>query len=112
DLYFQVELELSGTVEWKRIPTTSSPGQLEEVLEGDTLIWFQNGGMFDFPVIDRQLPEIAKRIPMHRRRDTMVQFFAHGLPGSLEKIGAVLKLEEDERKLHTGKKLIHLFCKP
>lgn len=112
DLYFQVELELSGTVEWKCIPSANTPGQLEEILESDALVWFQNGGMFDFPVLDRQMPEVARRIPMARRRDTMVQFFAHGLPGSLEKIGAVLKLEEDERKLADGKKLIHLFCKP
>jgi DNA polymerase len=114
DLYFQVEHEFSGTIEWQSVASHvgRAPEPLQQILDSDALVWFQNGGMFDFPVIDRQLPELAQQIPMERRRDTMVQFFAHGLPGSLEKIGAVLRLEEDERKLVDGKKLIHLFCKP
>lgn len=113
DFHWQQEDELAGTVRWKHMPLdNSTPIELYQILKSDALVWFQNGGMFDFPVIDRQLPKLAAMIPMARRRDTMVQFFSHGLPGSLEKIGAVLKLKDDEVKLNSGKKLIHLFCKP
>jgi DNA polymerase len=89
------------------------PEPLQAILDDQqNLVWFQNGGMFDFPVLDNNLPDLAKLIPLERRRDTMVQFFAHGLPGALDKIGAVLKLESEYMKLVRGKKLIQLFCKP
>jgi len=51
-------------------------------------------------------------IPPERWRDTMVKALAHGLPGSLEKVGRVLGLEEDQAKDKRGKELIQLFCKP
>lgn len=43
---------------------------------------------------------------------TMVQAYAHGLPGSLDKLGEVLGLKQDARKLQSGKQLVQLFCKP
>ena len=42
----------------------------------------------------------------------MVQAFAHALPGALEKLGEVLNLHEDRRKIADGKKLVRLFCMP
>lgn len=49
---------------------------------------------------------------LERWRDTMVQALAHSLPGGLEKLGDVLKIDQDKRKLKVGKELIQLFCKP
>jgi len=111
--YLHWQDDFSGA--WLNKPTQGDypPEELLVILEQwENLVWFQNGGMFDFPVLDNNLPELARLIPLERRRDTMVQFFAHGLPGALEKIGAVLKLEDSEQKSLRGKKLIHLFCKP
>lgn len=51
-------------------------------------------------------------VPPERWLDTMVQAMAHGLPGSLDKLGAILGLEADEAKDKRGRELIQLFCKP
>jgi DNA polymerase bacteriophage-type len=51
-------------------------------------------------------------VPIERWRDTMVKAYSHGLPGSLEKIGAVMGLADDEAKDKRGRELIQLFCKP
>lgn len=51
-------------------------------------------------------------IPVERWQDTMVKALAHGLPGSLDKIGQILGLEDDEAKDKRGRELIQLFCKP
>ena len=42
----------------------------------------------------------------------MAQALAHGLPASLEKLGEVMGLEEDQKKLKDGKNLVRLFCCP
>lgn len=51
-------------------------------------------------------------VPIEEWRCTMVQAFAHGLPGNLGKLGEILGLPEDQQKMKEGKALIHLFCKP
>lgn len=51
-------------------------------------------------------------VPPERWRDTMVQAMAHGLPGSLDKLGAILGLPQDQAKDRRGRELIQLFCKP
>ena len=50
--------------------------------------------------------------PIERWRDTMVKAYAHGLPGSLGKVGEVLGLPLDQQKDRRGAQLIQLFCKP
>lgn len=51
-------------------------------------------------------------IPVERWQDTMVKALAHGLPGSLDKIGQILGLGADQAKDKRGRELIQLFCKP
>jgi DNA polymerase len=51
-------------------------------------------------------------IPIERWRDTMARAMAHGLPGALGKIGAIVGLPDDQQKDKRGKALIQLFCKP
>jgi len=43
---------------------------------------------------------------------TMAQAYAHGLPGSLETLGAVLGLPPEQQKNTEGARLIQLFCVP
>lgn len=50
--------------------------------------------------------------PIERWRCVMAQALAHSLPGSLEKLGEVFGLPEDQRKSKGGKALIKLFCSP
>lgn len=51
-------------------------------------------------------------IPVERWQDTMVKAMAHGLPGSLDKIGQILGVADDQAKDKRGRELIQLFCKP
>lgn len=51
-------------------------------------------------------------VPVERWRDTMIKAMAHGLPGSLDKIGQIVGLEADQAKDKRGRELIQLFAKP
>lgn len=51
-------------------------------------------------------------VPVERWRDTMVKAMAHGLPGGLDKVCAILNVPLAEAKDAAGKDLIQLFCKP
>lgn len=89
--------------------------ELEEGLLSAGEIVFQNS-TFDrsvFRLSTNALPvmrEVGEDIA--RWRDTMVQGLTHSLPGALEKLGDVLRIDQDKRKLKVGKELIQLFCKP
>lgn len=96
---------------WDRTAEPEMSLDLEVALADDTVeVWFQNGGHFDFVVLEHAMPEI--HIAEHRRRDTMVQALSHGLPGALDKLGAALGLADDQRKIADGKRLVRLFCQP
>lgn len=89
--------------------------EIEEALLEAGEIVFQNS-MFDRTVMrlsTNSMPimrEVGGQI--ERWRDTMVQGLTHSLPGGLEKLGDVLKIDQDKRKLKIGKELVQLFCKP
>ena len=106
--------DLSGV--W--VEEALDPGEMPEELAAEidnpeVLVWGHNAGMFDFVVIDAREPHLGERIAMERRRDTMVQAFAHSLPGALDKLGEILQLHDDDRKLKDeGRKYIRLFCIP
>lgn len=63
---------------------------------------------FDRTVLRHQGIEL----PAEKIDDTMVQALAHSLPGSLDKLCAILSVPHDKAKDAEGKKLIQLFCKP
>ncbi|MFT4465941.1 MAG: DNA polymerase [Sodalis sp. (in: enterobacteria)] len=71
-------------------------------------VW-HNGGMFDAVVLQHAL---GIDIPLERIHDTMVQAYAHSLPGSLDALCEVLNVPTDQTKDKTGSQLIKLFCKP
>lgn len=105
--------DLSGMWEERALRAAEIPLELLQLLnDEEALVWFHNGGQFDYPVIDNQLIDLSRLIPARRRRDTMVLAFAHALPGALEKLGDILNMAEDKRKLKDGKALIRLFCLP
>lgn len=70
-----------------------------------------HGAMFDRNVL-RLSRNVQLDIPIERWRCSMVRAMAHGLPGSLDKIGEILRLPHDKQKLKEGKALVQLFCKP
>lgn len=111
--YVHWQDELTGLWEEQYIGKPFPPQSLTEILhDPDAAVWFHNGGMFDFVVLQHAMPELLKLVDISRWRDTMVQAFAHALPGALEKLGEVLNLHERDRKIGEGKKLVRLFCIP
>lgn len=85
------------------------PLGLDRILRDPGTIIVAHNSHFDRTVI-RNVWGID--IPVERWRDTMVQALAHGLPGSLDKIGQILGLPADQAKDKRGRELIQLFCKP
>jgi DNA polymerase len=87
------------------------PAELREALDDPAIeVWGQNAGMFDRVVLNHARPDLA--VPLERWRDSMVQAYMHSLPGSLEKLCAVLRVPVDQAKDKAGKELIRLFCMP
>jgi DNA polymerase len=85
------------------------PAPLVKLLADPTVIVVAHNSHFDRTLL-RHVWGID--VPVHRWRDTMVKALAHGLPGSLDKVGAALDLEADQAKDKRGRELIQLFCKP
>lgn len=94
-----------------------APGKMptdlvQALADKDTLVWFHNGGAFDETVLGRAMPEVYALVDEDRWRDTMVQAFAHSLPGALDKLGSVLNMADEDRKMADGRRLVLKFCKP
>lgn len=82
---------------------------LSELNNPQRLTVWHNGGNFDRTILRHAL---KIDLPIERIHDVMVRAMAHSLPGSLDKLCTILKLDEDKQKDKTGKDLIKLFCKP
>lgn len=103
------------TGEWTEAPLSpgAMPAELAaQLADKETLVWFHNGGAFDEPVIMHAMPEVYALVDEDRWRDTMVQAFAHSLPGALDKLGSVLNMADEDRKMADGRRLVLKFCKP
>jgi len=94
---------------WDLTAEPMTPTDLLVALHSGTTIW-HNGGNFDRVVLGHALPALCP--PLERMHDTMAMALAHSLPGSLEKLGDILGLPQDQAKLKDGRALIQLFCKP
>ena len=74
--------------------------------------WWHNGGMFDRVVLAWAMPKIYGRMPPVLWRDTLVQALSHGLPGKLDTLCEIFKLDASDAKDKRGKQLIRMFCMP
>ncbi|CAB3624517.1 DNA polymerase [Achromobacter pestifer] len=98
---------------WDATADSRAPADLVAILQRpDTRHVWHNGGMFDRTILKHARPDLHDMIPEAAWWDTMVQAYAHALPGALETLGDVMGVPLDKRKLKTGKALIQLFCKP
>jgi len=81
---------------------------MEALMEQDRLLWAHNAAF------ERQVLRNVERIkvPISRWRDTMILAHSCSFPGSLEKLGPILGMGEDKKKLSRGKALLRRFCKP
>jgi DNA polymerase len=95
---------------WDHSDGEASPDFASFVVRYPGLQVVAHNAMFDRNVL--RLGDLRINIPIERWQCTMVQAMQHALPGSLDELGRVLGLPEDQRKLAEGKKLIQRFCKP
>ena len=51
-------------------------------------------------------------LPAEKVTDTMVLALMHALPGGLDQLCDILRVDQDKAKNKEGKKLIRLFCQP
>ncbi|WP_185625863.1 DNA polymerase I [Burkholderia cepacia] len=97
---------------WDVTTGAPMPAELDEAIDAADEYWWQNGGMFDRVVLKHAAPAIYARMPEHKWRDTMVQAYAHGLPGKLALLCEIFNIPTDQAKDKEGAQLIQLFCKP
>jgi DNA polymerase len=83
---------------------------MEAICDDDQIVTAHNS-MFDRNVL-RSSSNLVLDVPIHQWRDTMVQALSLALPGSLDKLCQIFKVEDDLAKMKDGGRLIHLFCKP
>lgn len=81
---------------------------VDAVTDGKVLITSHNA-MFDRNVLTFAM---GIETDIKRWRCTMVQAMAHALPGGLDKLCDIFKIDADIAKDKEGKTLINLFCKP
>lgn len=87
----------------------SPPWALREILLNPTVTVAAHNSAFDRTLV-RHVWGVD--VPVERWHDTMIQAMSHGLPGSLDKLGPIMGLAEDQKKDKRGRELIQLFCKP
>jgi DNA polymerase bacteriophage-type len=85
------------------------PRDLMDALTDPEFILIAHNAAFDRLILQRAL---HINTGVARWRCTMADASAHGLPGSLESLGKVCMLTEDEGKLVDDKGLIQTFCCP
>lgn len=134
ETYSETDLKLHGTHRYAECPSTEIMIAQWALDEGEPVVEDLTGREYSRPseqlldlmhtasvtvvahnaVFDRTTTRRCwnVEVPIERWYCTMVQALAHGLPGSLDKIGGVLGHEGDEAKDKRGRDLIQLFCKP
>lgn len=94
---------------WDRTADVELPYLLRSALTSDVTVLAHNA-IFDRTVLDHE--RITSHVPIKNWRCTMVQALSHGLPGGLDDLCEIFKVDHDKAKIKDGKRLIQLFCKP
>lgn len=84
------------------------PSELEDNLLDERVTLIAHNAQFDREVIANN----GFPTDIDRWHCTMAQALAHSLPGALDKLCAILKVDDDLAKLKDGKALVRLFCMP
>jgi DNA polymerase len=85
------------------------PKDLKEAYNDPNCIFHFHNAFFDRTLIEETL---NIRIPIQRYRCIMAKALSHALPAGLDKLGEVVGLPQDLRKVADGKRLMRLFCQP
>lgn len=95
---------------WDVTADATPPDALMGVLIDPSVEVWAHNSHFDRTVIAWGLPPLEPNLA--RWRDTMVQAYAHSLPGSLDMLCQVLGVAQDKAKDKEGKALVRMFCMP
>lgn len=98
-----------GPVETWDAANTPMPAALLAAAKACTVVKAHNA-QFDETVVTHGLPDLAAAL-RGKWHCTMVQAMRHGLPGGLDKLCKIFKVDEGEAKID-GHALVMLFCKP
>lgn len=85
---------------------------LRQALSDQDVLLHAHNAMFERVVLTRLMPEIPELKVPYRWHCDMVHAMYKSLPGSLDKLGDIVGVAQDKKKLSEGKRLINLFCKP
>ncbi len=99
-----------GEVHVEDLTQNEISGELCTYLTNPTITLIAHNSGFDCTVLRHALPEFE--LDISRWQDTMVQALSHSLPGGLDILCDIFKIDTDKAKDKAGKQLIQLFCKP
>jgi DNA polymerase bacteriophage-type len=94
---------------WDILANPQMPDEVLALLNDRTAIFIAHNCVFDRSILKWGL---GFELPVERTRCTRAIAYAHGLPGSLEALGAALRLPVDQQKRTDDARLIHIFCVP
>lgn len=99
----------SPVAQWIPAQGQKMPRELDEILRDPNCVKFAWNKPFEWAIWQHVLDRF---IPHAEWKDPMVLAFSLSLPGKLEKVGEIIGLPEDKRKIARGKALIRKFCVP
>jgi DNA polymerase len=100
----------ASTQIWQPWCEPAIPADFQRAIDDPDMIFVAHNAAFDIMILQRCL---NIHVPLERFRCTRAQAYSHGLPGSLETLGKVLGLAEDQAKIvGDDYKLIDTFCCP
>lgn len=102
---------------WDLTDGSDMPADLAAAVADRDTIFVWHNAHFDSTVLQHAKVRIngqlrLANIPPDRHRCTMARALAHGLPGSLDTLGQIFGIDEDQKKLRIGRTLVLRFCKP
>ena len=83
---------------------------LIDILHDESVKLVAHNSGFDRTVLRHAMSKHP--LTIERWEDTMVQALSHSLPGGLDILCEIFKIDQDKAKDKAGKQLIQLFCKP
>jgi DNA polymerase len=96
---------------WDLTTGAPMPSDLERALKNPKIRLVFHNAMFDRAVLNNST-NLRVKTDVKRWYDVMVKAMMHGLPGALEKLCHILRVEQDIRKQKIGNSLIKLLCVP
>lgn len=107
-LLFAYAFEDGEVQVWDCIQNPEMPEDLHEAINDPSVTFVFHNSMFDRTVLRYN----GTNIPVERIEDTMVQAYAHSLPGSLAALCDIMGVDAEDVKDPRGKTLVRTFCVP